>query len=64
MCGEWASLNCNPKRWFEYMGDMNTNQYVPFQINYKLHNDNENSTNYLNPSIVPCYESASVSCKK
>uniref|UniRef100_A0A336LKH8 CSON011471 protein n=1 Tax=Culicoides sonorensis TaxID=179676 RepID=A0A336LKH8_CULSO len=59
MCGEWASLNCNAKRWFEYMGDMKTNQYVPFQINYVLHSDNSSNNYYLNPPIVPCYESAS-----
>ncbi|XP_063702707.1 NPC intracellular cholesterol transporter 1 [Culicoides brevitarsis] len=58
MCGEWASLNCNPQRWFHYMGDMETNSYVPFQINYKLHGVNSTEP-HMNPAIVPCYESVS-----
>lgn len=38
---------------------MKTNDYVPFQINYKIHTNY--SSKYLNPAIVPCYESVSVS---
>ncbi|XP_031351327.1 NPC intracellular cholesterol transporter 1 isoform X1 [Photinus pyralis] len=34
MCGAWGSANCNPMRWFEFMGDAESSPYVPFKIKY------------------------------
>lgn len=60
MCGDWTSLKCNPKRWFHYMGDKEINGYVPFQINYILHNTSDEDS-FLSPPVVPCYKHISVS---
>lgn len=41
-CGLYDSKTCNPKRWYQYMGDPVINDYVPFLINYT----------YTNPAIA------------
>lgn len=53
---------CTAMRWYSYMGDSNT-PYVPFQINYRLHNSTALVDGFkpMNPSVVPCSESVDVS---
>lgn len=62
MCGAWGASRCSPVRWYDFMGD-NTEDVVPFQINYILHNstDEVNGFRPLDPKIVPCNESLDVS---
>lgn len=62
MCGGWGALKCNPYRWLHFMGDMSTNTYVPFQINYKIRPEPVyQQYKPLKPTIVPCYEAINVS---
>jgi len=32
LCGAWGVDLCNPKRLFDYLGDVNNNPYVPFNV--------------------------------
>lgn len=36
LCGPWGSYHCNPKRWFDYMGDAEGNVYTPFTMHYQF----------------------------
>ncbi|XP_045477645.1 NPC intracellular cholesterol transporter 1 isoform X2 [Harmonia axyridis] len=53
MCGQWGAAKCTPYRWFEYMGQAGDNDFVPFQINYKI-TDKQKKPLVLDPPIVPC----------
>lgn len=43
-------------RWFEYMGDIKSNAFVPFQINFIV----DDSPLALNPSVNNCNETYEV----
>ncbi|KAI5637788.1 sterol-sensing domain of SREBP cleavage-activation domain-containing protein [Phthorimaea operculella] len=49
ICGD---TNCDPMKWFEFMGDAQGNPYVPFQINYKQ--TPLDGRPPLNPETTPC----------
>lgn len=34
-CGQWGASKCTAERWYEYLGDIKNNPFVPFQMNYK-----------------------------
>jgi len=59
MCGEWGSSMCSPVRWFRFMGDTAGNSFVPFQINYRMHNTSQeiDSMTPIDPRVIPCSES-------
>ncbi|XP_055914958.1 NPC intracellular cholesterol transporter 1 homolog 1b [Eupeodes corollae] len=49
-CGAYDALTCNHQRWFNFMGDKTTNEYVPFPINYKFEDESE-ERRYLGPAL-------------
>lgn len=60
-CGGWGSANCDPQKWFNFMGSIK-NGYSPFQISYKygaaeVPETTANGLSYHNAPIVPCHES-------
>ena len=59
LCGRWGSQDCNPFRWFDFMGSVD-NGYAPFQISYEYSNNlaSEDGHLYHNPEVVPCNEVA------
>ncbi|XP_044021275.1 NPC intracellular cholesterol transporter 1 homolog 1b-like isoform X2 [Aphidius gifuensis] len=63
-CGEHAK--CNPKLWYEYLGDVNNNPLVPFQMNYVYESNNTNNlVEPLNPPTKLCseaYDNSSTRC--
>lgn len=62
MCGEWGASRCSAKKWFNFMGTKEGNSFVPFQINYIAHKNNNDSTFIpLKPRVVPCSEKLDVS---
>lgn len=63
MCGEYGASRCSSKKWFHYMGDMDTNPYVPFQINYVTDGLNSVTKGFkpLDPKTVPCSSPLNVS---
>lgn len=62
MCGEWGASRCSAKKWFSFMGTKEGNSFVPFQINYIAHQNNNDSTFVpLKPRVVPCSEKLDVS---
>ncbi|XP_014102679.1 NPC intracellular cholesterol transporter 1 isoform X1 [Bactrocera oleae] len=58
MCGSYMAARCSPTKWFGYMGDHDTNPYVPFQINYIQHANSSASQGFtpLNSKTTPCNE--------
>ncbi|KAL5280790.1 NPC1.2 family protein [Megaselia abdita] len=56
MCGEYGASRCSSRKWFHYMGDMESNPYVPFQINYITDGLNSVTKGFkpLDPKTVPC----------
>ncbi|XP_055608436.1 NPC intracellular cholesterol transporter 1 homolog 1b [Uranotaenia lowii] len=72
-CGGWESTRCTAERWFEYMGDADTNDYVPFKIEYQYPDDpeirydrevlgcNEAYEDANSCSCVDCFDSCPVS---
>lgn len=53
MCGGYGSQYCNPKLWFETMGD-GSSTFVPFQINYMNDADPAHGLVPTNPETRPC----------
>ncbi|XP_055844518.1 NPC intracellular cholesterol transporter 1 homolog 1b [Episyrphus balteatus] len=49
-CGVYDALTCSHQRWFNFMGDKSTNEYVPFPINYKFLDETEPGR-YLGPAL-------------
>lgn len=62
MCGGWGAARCTPERWYKFMGDV-SETFVPFQMNYKLHENTEKTGNFtpLDPKIIPCNSTVDVS---
>ncbi|XP_055840064.1 NPC intracellular cholesterol transporter 1 isoform X2 [Episyrphus balteatus] len=57
MCGEYPASRCSPTKWFHFLGDTESNGYVPFQINYIQHADKSQIINGyapVDPLTVPC----------
>lgn len=65
MCGEWGASRCSAAKWFKYMGDAETNTYVPFQINYLAQSSSQPVNGHipLDPIVTPCSEALDVSVK-
>merc|ERR1711942_53675 len=55
LCGVWGSKECNPFRWFDFLGSVD-NGLEPFQVSYDYSNDvvSEDGHHYHNPEVVPC----------
>lgn len=62
MCGNWGASKCTPRRWYDFMGDVELD-FVPFQINYKFRNSTARVDGFtaMNPPITHCNESVDVS---
>ncbi|RZC35061.1 Niemann-Pick C1 protein-like, partial [Asbolus verrucosus] len=52
-CGDYGSANCNPERFFNYMGSY-SNTFSPFNIVFKL--TNESDTKAINHTALKCNE--------
>ena len=60
MCGKWGSDYCNFRRFFEFLGDVVNNQFVPFQITYNFDESPDGIEPY-NSKVTPCNEAVDVS---
>lgn len=49
--------------WFYFMGDIKSNPYSPFQIDYIHTQEPIGNFTPLDPEIIPCYKSINVSIK-
>jgi Niemann-Pick C1 protein len=60
MCSSWGHELCNFRRFFDFLGDVVNNAYVPFQITY---NFDETPTGIIpyTSKVTPCNEAADVS---
>ncbi|XP_075158262.1 Niemann-Pick type C-1b [Haematobia irritans] len=38
-CGPYNARSCDHQKWYDFMGNMEINEYVPFPIHYKFLND-------------------------
>ncbi|XP_055920558.1 NPC intracellular cholesterol transporter 1 isoform X2 [Eupeodes corollae] len=57
MCGEYPASRCSATKWFHFLGDTESNSFVPFQINYIQHADKSQIINGyapVDPLTVPC----------
>ncbi|XP_053981855.1 NPC intracellular cholesterol transporter 1 isoform X2 [Hylaeus volcanicus] len=54
MCGEWGASRCTPLKWYHYMGDAESNSYVPFQITYKNTDEPVGPFTPVDPTVTPC----------
>lgn len=59
MCGGAKGDDCTPEKWYNFMGNVSSNKYVPFQINYIT--EPVNGYTPFNRSTVPCYDEVNVS---
>jgi hypothetical protein len=64
MCGTWGYQLCTPKRLFDFLGDVQNNLYVPFQISYEFDPKTPEGIVPYNSQIIPCNETVDVSCFK
>ncbi|KAK7790449.1 hypothetical protein R5R35_009492 [Gryllus longicercus] len=67
ICGEWGSRRCSAERWFTFAGDADSNEYVPFTIEYRLDEAPPGGGAPLQPPSTPCAaapreDSAACSC--
>ncbi|PNF39249.1 hypothetical protein B7P43_G16956, partial [Cryptotermes secundus] len=67
MCIPYGAEDCNPERWFEYMGNEELSDFVPFQINYIPIAESNGVYDPLRIETKPCSEpydenSAACSC--
>ena len=57
MCGPWGSANCNPQRWWNFLGSVD-NGYSPFAINYDYGDNGTETTDdghtYHSPEVLTC----------
>ena len=60
MCGFWGWELCNFRRFFEFLGDVTNNAYVPFQITYNFDETPDGIEPY-NSKVIPCNEAVDVS---
>lgn len=51
-CGGRTGSECTPKLWFEYLGDIQNNPYVPFQMNYPT--EAQGGYVLLEPTTLTC----------
>lgn len=62
-CNDLGSKKCTPMQWFSHMGNVNSDEKIPFQINYIPVRSEKSfeGKNPLNMTVVPCSQSVNVS---
>lgn len=61
---DFGSKKCPAINWFTFLGNVNSEENIPFQINYipKPSTDKtENNKIPLNPPVIPCSQTITVS---
>ena len=61
MCGSWGAELCNFRRFFEFLGDVVNNAFVPFQITYNFDESPPAGIEPYNSKVTPCNEAVDVS---
>lgn len=59
MCGGAKGADCTPTKWYNFMGNVSGNKYVPFQTNY-ITEPVDGYTSF-NSTTVPCNQAVDVS---
>ena len=62
MCGSWGAEFCTPERFFDFLGNVKSNDFVPFEIKYNFdQSEVPPGMKLYNTKILSCNETINVS---